>query len=120
MSAVDDADPNVALASRVLIDAMKGIADIYVVCTNDSDLVVMPMRLVKEELNRQVGLLSPMEPKRASNELKQTGPVWHRQITPADLAACQVPDELDDAQGTIPSTREVGRKSREPRRSGAL
>ncbi|MFC7622989.1 NYN domain-containing protein [Microlunatus sp. GCM10028923] len=91
---------DVALASRLLIDAMKGIADIYVVCTNDSDLV-MPMRLVKEELHRQVGLLSPVEPKRASNELKQTGPAWHRQITPTDLAACQLPDELDDARGTI-------------------
>jgi hypothetical protein len=91
---------DVALASRLLIDAMRGVSDIYVVCTNDSDLV-MPMRLAKEELGRQVGLLSPMEPKRASNELKQTSPVWHRQITPADLAVCQLPDELDDGKGTI-------------------
>ncbi|WP_158564316.1 NYN domain-containing protein [Jiangella anatolica] len=104
---------DVALASRLLIDAMKGEADVFVVCTNDSDLV-MPMRLVKEELGRDVGLLSPMEPKRSSNELKQTGPIWHRQITPADLDACQLPDELDDAQGTIRRPVKWARNSEGP------
>lgn len=91
---------DVALASRLLIDAMKGESEIYVVCTNGSDLV-MPLRLAREELGRQVGLLSPMEPKRASNELKQTNPVLHRQIRPSDLAASQLPDELRDATGWI-------------------
>lgn len=120
---------DVALASRLLIDAMKGVADIYVVCTNDSDLV-MPMRLAKEELGRQVGLLSPVEPKRASNELKQTGPVWHRQITLPDLAACQLPDILNDAQGTIhrpekwtgnsESPAEAGLSNQEPKPPGGV
>lgn len=91
---------DIALASRLLIDAMKGDADVYVVCTNDSDLV-MPLHLVQEELGRSVALLSPMQPKRASNELKQTNPVWHRQIRPEDLATCQLPDELHDRSGTI-------------------
>jgi len=91
---------DVALASRLLIDAMKDSADIFVVITNDSDLV-MPMRLVQEELGRQGGLLSPLQPKRASNELKQTQPLWHRQITVADIAACQFPDEIPDAHGTV-------------------
>ncbi|MDR2703968.1 MAG: hypothetical protein LBB58_06465 [Cellulomonadaceae bacterium] len=40
---------DVALASRLLIDAVKCPADIYIICTNDSDLV-MPLRLVSEEL----------------------------------------------------------------------
>lgn len=91
---------DVALASRLLIDAMRGESDIYVVCTNDSDLV-MPLRLAREELGRKVGLLSPMQPKRASNELKQTNPAWHRQITPEDLAACQFADELYDQTRAI-------------------
>lgn len=91
---------DVALASRLLIDAMKGESDIYVVCTNDSDLV-MPLRLTQEELGRDVGLLSPLQPKRASNELKQTNPAWHRQITVEDLAACQLPDQLRDDVGVI-------------------
>lgn len=91
---------DVALASRLLIDAMQGEFEVYVVCTNDSDLV-MPLRLVQEELGQHVGLLSPVQPKRASNELKQTNPVWHRQITPADVGACQLPEELRDGTGTI-------------------
>lgn len=104
---------DVALASRLLIDAMKGNSDIYVVCTNDSDLV-MPMRLTQEELGREIGLLSPMQPKRASNELKQTHPAWHRQITLEDLAACQLPDELRDDVGRIRRPERWARNSEGP------
>lgn len=104
---------DVALASRLLVDAMRGDADIYVVCTNDSDLV-MPMRLVQEELGRDLGLLSPMQPKRASNELKQTKPLWHRQITHEDLEACQLPDELEDAIGTVRRPAKWARNSEGP------
>ncbi len=91
---------DVALASRLLIDAMRGVSDVYVLCTNDSDLV-MPLALAQEELGADVGLLSPMEPKRSSNELKQANPVWHRQITPEDLAMSQLPDEVHDSKGRI-------------------
>ncbi|MGW9111995.1 NYN domain-containing protein [Microbacterium sp. NPDC055683] len=91
---------DVALASMLLIDAMKGDSDLYVVCSNDSDLV-MPMRLVKEELGRRVGLLSPMQPKRASNELKQLGLDDHRQVTFDALRASQLPDRMDDAHGVV-------------------
>lgn len=91
---------DVALASRLLVDAANRTSDLYVVCTNDSDLV-MPMSLVSSEFSGQVGLLSPLEAKRSSNELKQTNPVLHRAITGADLAACQLPDEVDDKYGTV-------------------
>lgn len=91
---------DVALASRLLVDAMHGDSDLYVVLTNDSDLV-MPLRLVRDDLKRQVGLLSPMQPKRASNELKQTNPSLHRQVTTEAVAAAQLPDELRDDAGTI-------------------
>lgn len=104
---------DVALASRLLVDAMHGECDVYVVCTNDSDLV-MPIRLTQEELGRDVGLLSPMQPKRASNELKQTNPVWHRQITPADLSASQLPDEVRDATGVIRRPTKWARNSEGP------
>jgi len=101
---------DVALASMLLIDAMKGDSDVYAVCTNDSDLTT-PLRLVKEELGRDVGLISPMQRKRASNELKQTQPIWHRQITPAHLAAAQLPDEFADAHGTVRRPAEWARNS---------
>lgn len=47
----------------------------------------------------------------ASNELKQTQPVWHRQITPADLAVSQLPDELKDENGVIHRPRQWARDS---------
>jgi hypothetical protein len=104
---------DVALASMLLVDAMKGDSDVYAVCTNDSDLT-MPLRLVRDELGRDVGLISPMQPKRASNELKQTQPIWHRQITPAQLASAQLPDELTDANGIIRRPAQWARNSEGP------
>lgn len=91
---------DVALASYLLLDAFNDEADLYVVSTNDSDLV-MPMRMVSDDLQRATGLLSPLEPKRASNELKQTNPRIHRQITIEALAACQLPDVIVDSKGKV-------------------
>ena len=91
---------DVALASRLLIDAMNRRADIYAVCTNDSDRV-MPLELVQQELGGAIGLLSTVPIKRASNQLKQTRPQWHRHITRADVAASQLQDEVRDATGVI-------------------
>lgn len=71
---------DVALASMLMLDAVRDRADIFIVCSNDSDLV-MPLRLTRDELQKEVGLLSPMEPKRSSNELKQIGLHIHRQVT---------------------------------------
>lgn len=91
---------DVSLASYLLLDAFNDEADIYVVCTNDSDLVA-PLHMVRFDLSRKTGLLSPMEPKRASNELKQTKPHVHRQITQESLAASQLPEKLRDEHGVI-------------------
>lgn len=104
---------DVALASMLLVDAMRGDCDVYAVCTNDSDLT-MPLRLVREELGRQVGLISPMQPKRASNELKRTAPTWHRQVTPEILEASQLPDEIRDSVGVIRRPPEWSRNSEGP------
>ncbi len=83
-----------------MLSAFRGDSDIYVVCTNDSDLTT-PLRMVKNELGQSLGLLCPMEPKRASNELKQTGPDLHRRVTIEALTASQLPDVLYDAHGEI-------------------
>lgn len=91
---------DVALASMLLVDAMSGDSDLYVVCSNDSDLV-MPLRLTKQRLRQRVGLLSPMEPKRASNELKQVGLDDHRQITLDALRSAQLPARIADANGIV-------------------
>ncbi|MGN7201562.1 NYN domain-containing protein [Arthrobacter sp. SAFR-044] len=78
---------DVSLASHLLLDGFNDDADTYVICTNDSDLVT-PLRMVRFDLGKQTGLLSPMEPKRASNELKQTNPSLHRQVT-LDSLGCE-------------------------------
>ena len=107
---------DVALASYLLLDAFKDEADVYVVSTNDSDLV-MPMRMVADDLQRATGLLSPMEPKRSSNELKQTNPTLHRQITVEALASCQLPDVLGDDRGKIHRPAKWSLNSEGPDRS---
>lgn len=104
---------DVALASRLLVDAVKRPADLYAVLTNDSDLV-MPLVLAQTELGRVVGLISPMEEKRASNELKRTRPVLHRRIAPEDLAACQYPDVVAVADGIVTRPAKWPRHSEGP------
>lgn len=91
---------DVALASYLLTDAFHRRADLYVVCTNDSDLVA-PLNLLTSDLGAEFALLSPMEVKRAINELKQTGPLYHVQITPAMLRSCQLPAEIEDEHGVV-------------------
>lgn len=91
---------DVALASYLLLDAVRGESDCFVVLSNDSDLVT-PMKLAHDELGKKIGLLSPMQPKRASNELKQTGISVHRQVDVRSLALCQLPDVIDDEHGTV-------------------
>jgi len=90
---------DVALASWLLIDAIESPStDLFIVVSNDSDLVI-PMKLASEHLGRNIALLSPMQVKRASNELKQTKPLIHRQVTFADLLSSQFPRELADETG---------------------
>jgi hypothetical protein len=104
---------DVALASYLLLDAFNDDADVYVVSTNDSDLV-MPMRMVSDDLHRATGLLSPMEPKRSSNELKQANPTVHRQITVEAPAACQLPDVIVDSIGKVHRPLKWGLNSEGP------
>lgn len=91
---------DVALASYLMLDAIRGDSDLYAVLSNDSDLVT-PLRLVKNELGRDIGLLSPTEAKRSSNELKQTGPVIHRHVDLEELRRCQLREEIADAHGVV-------------------
>ncbi|MGH3972044.1 MAG: NYN domain-containing protein [Pseudonocardiaceae bacterium] len=104
---------DVALASYLMLDAMRGEEDLYALCSNDSDLVT-PLKLVGSELGRAVGLISPVSEKRASNELKQTAPALHRQITPHLLGDCQLPEEVMDAVGTVRRPPKWAKTSRSP------
>jgi hypothetical protein len=104
---------DVALASMLLLDAMHAIADCFVVLSNDSDLV-MPIRMVKADLGRQIGVLSPVEEKRASNELKQLDLDLFRRVPVQLLAECQLPDAIRDEHGTVRRPPEWARNSEGP------
>lgn len=87
---------DVNLASYLLLDGFHGKYDTAVVISNDSDLAE-PIRMVRSELGRRVGIYSPRA--RLSVTLKSTGPAFHRRINASVVARCQLPDPVIDAKG---------------------
>ena len=88
---------DVNLASMLLADGFRGDYEVAVVISTDSDLV-LPIRLVRRQLQLPVGLLKPGE--LFANELVRTAS-FHKQIRKGVLAASQLPLQLTDADGTI-------------------
>ena len=88
---------DVNLATHLLHDAHLDRFDIAVVISNDSDLLE-PIRLVRSELGKQVGILNPHKnPSRAL--LPHTD--FIKQIRGGALAASQFPATLRDGQGAM-------------------
>lgn len=86
---------DVNLASYLLVDGMRGEYDQAIIVSNDSDLLV-PVHLVKQELNLRVGVLCP--------HLKPSQPLvrqatFFRPIRRGVLQASQFPPVLTDSQG---------------------
>jgi len=88
---------DVNLASHLLLDAFQKTCDTAVVISNDSDLRV-PIRIAEQELGVRVGIINPHPAKHRSRVLKGT---FFKQLRPAVLADCQLPETLTDDQGTI-------------------
>jgi uncharacterized LabA/DUF88 family protein len=88
---------DVNLASMLLADGFRRDYEVAVVISADSDLV-LPIRLVRRQLDLPVGLLKPGE--RFVNELVRAAS-FHKQIRKGVLAASQFPPQLTDANGTI-------------------
>jgi uncharacterized LabA/DUF88 family protein len=88
---------DVNLAALLLADGFRGDYEVAVVISTDSDLV-LPMRLVRRQLQLPVGLLKPG--KRFADELVRAAS-FHKQIREGALAASQLPPQLTDANGTI-------------------
>jgi uncharacterized LabA/DUF88 family protein len=93
---------DVNLASLLLADGFRGDYEVAVVVSNDSDLV-LPIRIVRNQLRLPVGLLKPG--KRFAVELAKAA-TFYKPIRDGVLAASQLPSELVDSNGTItkPST----------------
>ncbi len=88
---------DVNIATHLLWDGAQGDYDVAVVVSNDSDLLE-PIKIVRRQLNLQVGLLNPQ--KRPSRVLQQEAD-FLRQIRPGVLSLSQFPPTLKDAIGTI-------------------
>ncbi len=88
---------DVALASHLLHDGHGNDYAAAVVVSNDSDLVE-PIRLVREDLRKVVGVLNP-HPFPAKQLMKHA--VFLKQIRAGPLGASQFPLTLRDARGDI-------------------
>jgi uncharacterized LabA/DUF88 family protein len=87
---------DVNLATSMLSDGFKGLYDVAVVVSNDSDLKA-PVVVVKHELGRVVGIVNPD----ASARRSALPGDLHRRIRERQLRACRFPGTLRDAHGQI-------------------
>lgn len=88
---------DVALGALLVAHSYQGRCEAAIVVSNDSDLV-LPIRIVREELGLPVGILNPH--RRFSAELSKVAS-FRRQIRAGVLEAAQFPDTLTDEHGTI-------------------
>jgi hypothetical protein len=89
---------DVNLASYLLADAFRNDAEAFVLISNDSDLME-PLRIVRHELGKVVGLLNPQA--RQSRALLRCKPTFVKQIRRGVASLSQFPEELQDKHGAI-------------------
>ena len=92
---------DVNLAAHILRDGFKGLYELAVVISNDSDLRE-PVRIVRQDLNLPVGIINPHE--RHSKELQEFA-TFIKRVREADLANSQFPDSLEDSHGVFRKPR---------------
>ena len=86
---------DVNLATHLLHDAHMGRFDVGVVISNDSDLLE-PIRLIRSELNKKVGILNP-HPNPSRALLPHID--FIKQIRAGVLGASQFPATMTDSVG---------------------
>lgn len=89
---------DVSLASYMVLDAARNPADLHVLLSSDSDFEPT-LKILKSELDVQVGLFSPIE--KPSTSLMNTGPLLVKIVRRSFLENSQFPHELQDAVGSI-------------------
>jgi uncharacterized LabA/DUF88 family protein len=82
---------DVNLASHLVRDAFQDRFDVAAVLTNDTDLIE-PIRIVREELNRPVGIISPVDRPAAGLAAVAS---FVRHIRTGHLASAQFPNPLE-------------------------
>lgn len=88
---------DVNLAAHLLSDAFTNAFDVAVLITNDSDLLE-PIKLVRGNLGKSVGILNPHP---HPSWVLSAAATFKKKIRPAALAACQFPQTLTDGNGTF-------------------
>lgn len=88
---------DVNLATHLLYDGFKGLYDLAVLITNDSDLLE-PVRKVRSDLGLAVGILTPHQ--YHSCVLKQCA-TFVKRIRQKHVVASQFPETMADAKGTF-------------------
>lgn len=89
---------DVALATHLVVDAMRGVADAYFVVSNDSDLAE-PRRFVVQDLQVIASLILPSQ--NPSRALLVTRPQIIRKLRAGVLGEVQLPNLLRDSVGDI-------------------
>ncbi len=89
---------DVNLATYLLADGFKNDYEVAVVISNDSDLCE-PIRVVRYELGKPVGVLSPYK-QHPSVDLRKVANFF-KGIRANTLARCQFPQTLTDAHGSF-------------------
>jgi uncharacterized LabA/DUF88 family protein len=91
---------DVNIATHLILDAAKDAYDLAVLVSNDSDLQE-PLRVVRQDFGKPVGILSPLNStRRASRELIQYA-TFTKRIRASVLQASQFPESLTDSRGGV-------------------
>ena len=91
---------DVNIATHMVLDAAKNAYDVAVLVSNDSDLQE-PLRVVRQEFGKPVGILCPLNrDRKASRELSRYA-TFTKRIRANVLKASQFPTSLTDNRGTI-------------------
>lgn len=97
---MEEKGSDVNLATHLVADGFRGVYDIGVVVSNDTDLVE-PIRLVTQELGKTVGLFCPA--KYPSKPLKDVAS-FVRELRPGRLRKAQFPDRIPGTSLRRPSS----------------
>lgn len=95
---VEEKGSDVNLATHLLCDGFRSRFDVAVLITGDSDLV-SPLRVVKEELGKRVGVINPQV--RPCKPLREHATFYRQSIRAGVLAASLFPLAMTDAQGSF-------------------
>lgn len=98
---------DVNLASHLLMDGFDNAYECAIVISGDSDLV-MPIRMVRDQLRKTVGVLNPQrlsgpnkrDPRKNAG-LQKAASFYKNGLSWTQLGDSQFPDVLKDAHGTI-------------------